>query len=85
MIAARLDLRVGGEFYTVMQSSEGQKFPDNGCFLEVIPNKKFVRTNMMTAGFSPVDMDPTWDFPFTVRLTLEKRATPPLQSGGETR
>ncbi len=65
----RMNLIPGGEFYTLMQSPEGEKFPNNGCFLEIIPNKKLVWTNMMTSGFRPVKED-KMGFPFTVSLTL---------------
>jgi uncharacterized protein YndB with AHSA1/START domain len=66
-----LDLKAGGEFYTLMQSPEGQTFPNNGCFLEVIPNQKLVWTNMMTAGFVPVETE-QMGFAFSVTLTLTK-------------
>lgn len=67
----RIDLKAGGEFYTVMQSPEGQQFPNNGCFLEVIPNKKLVWTNMMTKDFVPAT-DKQMGFAFTVTLTLSR-------------
>jgi uncharacterized protein YndB with AHSA1/START domain len=67
----RIDLRAGGEFYTAMQSPEGEKFPNNGCYLEVIPNKKLVWTNMMSQGFRPMK-DDKMGFAFTVTLTLTK-------------
>ena len=67
----RIDLKAGGEFYTTMQSPEGEAFPNNGCYLEVIPNKKLVWTNMMTKDFKPAT-DEKMGFPFTVTLTLSK-------------
>lgn len=39
-VACEIDLKPGGIFRTVMQSPEGQQFPNIGCYLEVIPNKK---------------------------------------------
>lgn len=48
-----IDLRAGGKFYTVMQSPEGQSFPNTGCFLEIIPSKKLVWTNSVEPGFRP--------------------------------
>lgn len=67
----RIDLKAGGEFYTVMQSPEGQQFPNAGCFLEVVPNKKLVWTNMMTKDFVPAT-DEKMGFAFTVTLTLSR-------------
>ena len=54
-IECEIDLRVGGRFYTVMQSPEGQKFPNTGCYLEVIPNEKLSWTNALEPGFRPVN------------------------------
>lgn len=52
-VACEIDLRPGGRFYTVMQSPEGQTFPNEGCYLEVIPNEKLVWTNALAPGFRP--------------------------------
>ena len=49
----RIDLKPGGEFYTVMEGPNGEKMPNDGCYLEVIPNQKIVWTGMMTKGFRP--------------------------------
>lgn len=50
---AELDPRPGGIFRTVMQSPEGQLFPSEGCFLEVVPERKLVWTDALRAGFRP--------------------------------
>jgi uncharacterized protein YndB with AHSA1/START domain len=68
VIEARLDLRPGGIFSTVMQSPEGEKFPGTGCILEVIPQKKLVWTSTLLPDFRPAD---TKDFTFTCVITLE--------------
>ncbi len=65
---ARLDLKPGGEFYTVMQSPDGASFPSHGCVLEVVTNKKFVWTNSLTAGYRPANNE---DMPLTVTLLFE--------------
>ncbi len=52
-VECEIDLRVGGKFYTVMQSPEGQSFPNTGCYLEIIPNEKLVWTNAVEPGFRP--------------------------------
>jgi uncharacterized protein YndB with AHSA1/START domain len=52
-VECEIDLRVGGRFYTVMQSPEGQNFPNTGCYLELIPNEKLTWTNALEPGFRP--------------------------------
>jgi uncharacterized protein YndB with AHSA1/START domain len=52
-VECEIDLRVGGKFYTVMQSPEGQRFPNYGCYLEIIPNQKLTWTNALEPGFRP--------------------------------
>lgn len=49
----RIDLRPGGEFYTLMKSPEGEGFPNNGVFLEVIKNQRLVFTDAYSAGWEP--------------------------------
>jgi uncharacterized protein YndB with AHSA1/START domain len=48
-----IDLQPGGIFYTVMQSPEGQAFPNAGCFLEIVPNEKLVFTDALAPGYRP--------------------------------
>ncbi len=52
-MACEIDLTPGGRFYTVMQSPEGQQFPNTGCYLEIIPHKKLTWTNALEPGFRP--------------------------------
>jgi len=52
-VDCEIDLRPGGRFHTVMQSPEGQKFPNDGCFLEIIKYEKLVWTNALQPGFRP--------------------------------
>ena len=52
-IAAEIDLRPGGSSKTTMQSPEGENFPNEGVFLEVVPNEKLVFTDAYTAGWEP--------------------------------
>lgn len=49
-----LDLRPGGIVRTVMQSPDGQRFPNVGCCLEVIENRRFAWTSVLGPGFRPV-------------------------------
>ena len=51
---AVVDLRAGGRFFTLMNGPEGEKVPNEGSFLEVVPNSKLVFTDMMAADFAPV-------------------------------
>lgn len=50
---AETDVRPGGRSLVVMRSPEGQEFPNEGVYLEVIPNKKIVFTDAYTAGWVP--------------------------------
>ncbi len=52
-IECEIDLRPGGRFHTVMQSPEGQKFPNLGCYLEIVENERLVWTNALLPGFRP--------------------------------
>jgi uncharacterized protein YndB with AHSA1/START domain len=52
-VACELDLRPGGKFNSVMLSPEGQQFPNFGCVLEVVPNRKLVFTDTLTEGYRP--------------------------------
>ncbi|MCW7468080.1 SRPBCC family protein [Leptospira kanakyensis] len=52
-IDCRIDLKPGGEFYTVMESPDGNKFPNNGCFLEIEHLKKLVFTDSLLPGYRP--------------------------------
>lgn len=49
----RVDLRPGGEFYTVMKDPEDNEFPNAGCFLEVVHEKRLVWTSVLHADYRP--------------------------------
>lgn len=76
-VACEIDLRAGGKFYTVMQSPEGQQFPNSGCYLELIPNEKLVWTNALKPGFRPAKKalanpdHPCEEFVMTATIRLE--------------
>lgn len=74
-VDAKMDLRPGGIFHSVMQSPEGQQFPNTGCFLEVIPNKKLVWTSSMTTDFRPQLFPEGAGFPMTAMIILEPKGT----------
>lgn len=65
---AKIDPRPGGEFYTLMQSPDGDKFPSIGCILEAIPFKKLVWTSSLLPEYRPA---PHQDLALTVELFFE--------------
>lgn len=69
-VACTIDLRPGGVFGTTMQSPEGEEFPGEGCYLEVVENRKLVWTSALLPGYRP--KEPTeGDFPFTAVISME--------------
>ena len=50
---ATLDLRVGGENSIVMQDADGNRYPNVGIYLELVPNRRIVFTDAFTAGWTP--------------------------------
>lgn len=48
-----IDLRPGGIFSTLMRSPEGQEFPNVGCFLEIVPERRLVFTDALLPGWRP--------------------------------
>ena len=74
-VDCEIDLRPGGIFRTTMRSPEGQAFPNNGCYLEIIPHKKLVWTNALAPGFRPAtltgpELPECGTFAFTAVLSL---------------
>ncbi len=51
---AIVDLRAGGRFFTLMNGPDGEKIPNEGSFLEVVPNRKLVFTDVFGADYAPV-------------------------------
>lgn len=50
---ATVDLRVGGTFFTMMRSPEGEDFPNYGVFLEIAKNRRLVWTDAYTQAWKP--------------------------------
>jgi uncharacterized protein YndB with AHSA1/START domain len=51
---AVIDLRAGGRFFTQMNGPDGEAVPNEGSFLEVIPQRKLVFTDIFSADYAPV-------------------------------
>ena len=66
-VEAEVDLRPGGIFRFVMRSPEGKDFPNLGCLLEVVPNRRLAWTDALGPGFRPRD----GGFPFTAFVSME--------------
>ncbi|HYW50005.1 MAG TPA: SRPBCC family protein [Gemmatimonadaceae bacterium] len=48
-----IDLRPGGTFATTMRSPDGNEFPNVGCLLEIVPERRLVFTDAMLTDFRP--------------------------------
>lgn len=70
-VDCEIDLRPGGVFRTVMRSPEGEDFPGQGCYLEIVPHRKLVWTDALEAGYRPAREDPKASFRFTATVLLE--------------
>ena len=66
-----LDTRPGGRFFMVMAGPDGQRFPNEGSFLDVVQQQKLVFTDLMTEGYAPVAaVSPDFGPAFTAVLTF---------------
>ena len=52
-VECRIHLKPGGQFRTVMQSPEKNKFPMVGCYLEVVLHRRLVWTTALSPGWRP--------------------------------
>ena len=72
-----IELRPGGIFRTVMRSPEGKRYPNQGCFLEVVENERLVWTNALGPGFRPNTLSatdlPCASFAFTAMVPVTRR------------
>jgi uncharacterized protein YndB with AHSA1/START domain len=65
-----IDLRPGGLCSTTMRSPEGDEFPNVGCYLEIVENRKLVFTDALGENFRPNE-NPF----FTATILLEPHGT----------
>jgi uncharacterized protein YndB with AHSA1/START domain len=49
----KLDVRVGGGSEMIFNGPNGEKFPNNGVFLEIVPNERLVFTDAFHADWQP--------------------------------
>lgn len=67
-----IDLRPGGLFRTVMCSPEGEILPANdGCYLELVENRRLVWTSAMAPGFRPLAPAGEGELLFTAHILIE--------------
>lgn len=51
--AAKIDVRPGGASSITMRDPDGNEYPNEGVYLDVVPNEKLVFTDAYTAGWRP--------------------------------
>ena len=76
----KMDLRPGGQFLTVMESPEGDRFPGEACILEVVEARRLVWTSGLLPGYRPRAVMPKSEsgnesFPFTAIIEMEPNGT----------
>jgi uncharacterized protein YndB with AHSA1/START domain len=62
----KMDVRAGGASQMIFKGPEGESFPNDGVYLEVVPDRKLVFTDAYTAGWKPTE-NPM----FTCEITFE--------------
>lgn len=71
-VACEIDLRPGGLFKTTMRSPEGQDMESEGCYLEIVPQRRLVWTDVLAAHYRPVRRTGEGaPFGFTATILLE--------------
>ncbi|RWX78706.1 polyketide cyclase [Neorhizobium lilium] len=50
---ARLDVRPGGSSFILMEGPNGEKVPNRGVYLDVVPGRKLVFTDAYTSAWVP--------------------------------
>jgi uncharacterized protein YndB with AHSA1/START domain len=71
---ARMDNRAGGAVYFLMEAPNGEKFPNHGVYLEIVPERKIVSTDAFVGDWQPSEK------PFMVSIVTMEDAP-----GGRTK
>lgn len=50
---AKLDLRPGGSSFILMEGPNGERVPNRGIYLEIVPGRKIVFTDAYTSAWVP--------------------------------
>ena len=53
LASAEIDPRTGGRSFVVMRDPDGNEYPNDGIYLEVVKNEKIVFTDAYTIGWQP--------------------------------
>ncbi len=48
-----MDVRPGGSSHMIFRGPEGQEFPNDGIFLDIVPNERLVFTDAYTSAWVP--------------------------------
>ena len=73
---AIVDLRSGGRFFTLMNGPDGEAVPNECSFLEVIPLRKLVFTDIFGPDYAPVAVPSSGaGLSFAAILTFEPEGT----------
>jgi uncharacterized protein YndB with AHSA1/START domain len=70
-VDCEIDLRPGGMFRWVMQSPEGEQFPNTACYLEIVPERRLIWTDVLHPGYRPAPNTILAGLPLTAIITLE--------------
>ena len=70
------ELKPGGRSEIEMEGPDGSKHPEQGVFLEVVPNERIVTTNLFAAGWQPrTQKTSDCDFAMVAITTFEPEGT----------
>jgi uncharacterized protein YndB with AHSA1/START domain len=74
-VECEIDLRPGGAFRTLMRSPDGAMFPNEACYVEVVPERRLVWTDVLEPDFRPTRLEARMGFRFTIHLGLEPQGS----------
>jgi uncharacterized protein YndB with AHSA1/START domain len=69
-----VDLRPGGKFHSVICGPDGERFPNTGCYVEIVPGRRLAWTNALLPGYRPAGEPGVHDLHFTAVLDLTPSA-----------